>query len=133
MYEVRDAIYHRYNTDAFERVIYTESHDEVGKLNNKVRVPEAIWSGNADSWYSRKRSILGAALVFTAPGMPMIFQGQEFLEYGSWHDDDPIDWSHLNKYSGIHHMYRDLDSTSTQLVQQHQRSERSTCKCSPCQ
>lgn len=108
MYEVRDAIYHRYNTDAFERVIYTESHDEVGKLNDKVRVPEEIWPGNADSWYSRKRSTLGAALVFTAPGIPMIFQGQEFLEYGSWHDDRPIDWNHLNKYSGIHHMYRDL-------------------------
>ncbi len=32
---VRDAIYHRYNADAFERVIYTESHDEVA--NGKAR------------------------------------------------------------------------------------------------
>ena len=30
-------------------------------------------------------STLGAALVFTAPGIPMIFQGQEFLEDGYFH------------------------------------------------
>src|SRR5436190_9648899 len=79
LYAVRDALYHRYNGDAEQRVIYTESHDEVA--NGHARVPEEIWPGNAGSWFSRKRSTLGAALVFTAPGIPMIFQGQEFLEY----------------------------------------------------
>jgi 1,4-alpha-glucan branching enzyme len=33
-----------------------------------------------DGWYARKRSTLAAAMVFTAPGIPMLFQGQEFLE-----------------------------------------------------
>jgi 1,4-alpha-glucan branching enzyme len=65
---VRDALYHRYNGDAVRRVIYTESHDEVA--NGRSRVPEEIWPGNAGSWFSRKRSTLGAALVFTAPGIP---------------------------------------------------------------
>lgn len=103
---VRDAIYHRYSSDAFERVIYTESHDEVA--NGRSRVPEEIWHDNAGSWFSRKRSTLGAALVFTAPGVPMIFQGQEFLE-DKWFDDtDPLDWTKLETYRGIHDMYRDL-------------------------
>ena len=31
----------------------------------------------ADSWHSKKRSTLGAVLVFTSPGIPMLFQGQE--------------------------------------------------------
>ena len=82
MHAVRDALEHRYDGDAFERVIYTESHDEVA--NGKARVPEEIWPGNADSYFAQKRSTLGAALVFTAPGIPMIFQGQEFLEDGSF-------------------------------------------------
>ncbi len=34
--------------------------------------------GKADSWYAKKRSTLGAALVLTAPGIPMLFMGQEF-------------------------------------------------------
>jgi len=106
MYAVRDAITHGYNLDAFERVIYTESHDEVA--NGRSRVPEEIWPGNAGSWYSRKRSTIGAALVMTSPGVPLIFEGQEILEDGWFADDDPIDWSKLQTYAGIHALYRDL-------------------------
>lgn len=106
MYAVRDAITHRYNTDSFERVIYTESHDEVA--NGKARVPSEIWSENPGSYFSKKRSTLGAALVFTSPGIPMIFQGQEFLEDEWFRDTDPIDWTKKETYSGILNMYRDL-------------------------
>ncbi|MGH8884892.1 MAG: alpha-amylase family glycosyl hydrolase [Egibacteraceae bacterium] len=91
---------------ALRRVIYTESHDEVA--NGNRRLPEEIWPGNAGSWYSRKRSTLGAALVLTAPGIPMIFQGQEILEDAWFHDQDPIDWTRQETYGGILHLYRDL-------------------------
>jgi 1,4-alpha-glucan branching enzyme len=106
LHAVRDAIDQRYNDDAFRRVIYTESHDEVA--NGHSRVPEEIWPGNAGSWFSRKRSTLGAALVFTAPGIPMIFQGQEFLEDEYFRDSAPLDWAKLDAYPGIHALYRDL-------------------------
>jgi 1,4-alpha-glucan branching enzyme len=106
MLAVPDTLYHRYNGDAMQRVVYTESHDEVA--NGKSRVPEEIWPGNAANWFSRKRSTLGAALVFTAPGIPMIFQGQEFLEDGYFHDQDPLDWKKLQDYGGINQLYRDL-------------------------
>jgi len=106
MYAVRDAIYHRYDADASRRIIYTESHDEVA--NGKARVPEEIWHGHADSWAAKKRSTLGAVLVFTSPGIPMIFQGQELLEDEWFHDQDPIDWAKADRYQGILRMYRDL-------------------------
>lgn len=106
MGSVRDALNYRYNGDAFGRVIYTESHDE--NANGGSRLPEEIWPGNADSWYSKKRSTLGAALVLTAPGIPMLFQGQEFLEDGYFDDGDPLDWSKRTTYSGIRNLYRDL-------------------------
>ncbi len=67
--------------DAFRRVIYSESHDEVA--NGKARVPHEIAGGAVADWFAQKRSTLAAALVFTAPGIPMIFQGQEFLQ-GGW-------------------------------------------------
>jgi 1,4-alpha-glucan branching enzyme len=103
---VRNALLHRYNDEAEQRVIYTESHDEVA--NGHARVPEEIWPGNAGSWFSRKRSTLGAALVFTAPGIPMIFQGQEFLEDRYFRDSEPLDWTKLETHRGIHTLYRDL-------------------------
>jgi 1,4-alpha-glucan branching enzyme len=100
------AIEQRYNSDAFQRVIYTENHDE--DANGHQRVPEEIWPGNAASYFSKKRSTLGAALVFTAPGIPMIFQGQEFLQYGWFDDSKELDWSLLVSQSGIVNLYRDL-------------------------
>jgi 1,4-alpha-glucan branching enzyme len=103
---LRDAITHRYGAHALHRVIYTESHDEVA--NGHARLPEEIWPGHADDWYARKRSTLGAVLVFTAPGIPMIFQGQELLEDRWFRDDDPIDWTREQTFAGIVALYRDL-------------------------
>lgn len=103
---VAAAITHRYNGDAFDRVIYTESHDEVA--NGRARVAEEITPGAADSWFAKKRSTLGALLVLTAPGIPMLFQGQELLEDQWFHDGDPLDWAKLETHAGVHQLYRDL-------------------------
>lgn len=105
---IRNAILHRYDLNAFERVIYTESHDEVS--NGKARIAEEVDPGKASSWAAKKKSALGAVLVFTAPGVPMIFQGQEFLEDDWFHDQDPIDWTKKVRFAGILQLYRDLIS-----------------------
>ena len=105
---VAAAIYHRYDGNALARVIYTESHDEVLAMNGKRRLVEDIWPGNADSWAAKKRSTLGAALVMTSPGIPMIFQGQEFIEDGAFDDGVPLDWWRRVLFGGIVTLYRDL-------------------------
>jgi 1,4-alpha-glucan branching enzyme len=106
MSSVAAALSNLYNGDPLQRVIYTESHDE--DANGHQRVPEEIWPGNPSSYYSQKRSTLGAALVFTAPGIPMIFQGQEFLESGWWSDQTRLDWSKATTFAGILELYTDL-------------------------
>ncbi len=103
---ISKAIAHRYDGDAFRRIIYTESHDEVA--NGKARLPQDISPNDAASWSAKKRSTLGAVLVFTTPGIPMIFQGQEFLEDEWFRDQDPLDWSKKDRFSGILKMYTDL-------------------------
>ncbi|MGH9157269.1 MAG: alpha-amylase family glycosyl hydrolase [Acidimicrobiales bacterium] len=106
MEALRAAIDHRPDGDGLRRVIYTESHDEVA--NGHARLPEEIAPGDAANVYAQKRSTLGAALVMTAPGIPMIFQGQEILEDEWFHDDDPVDWSKEQTHAGIWLLYRDL-------------------------
>ena len=103
---VRNSIAYNYNGDAFRRIIYSESHDEVA--NGKARVPYEINPGDPNGWHAQKRSTLAAGLVFTSPGIPMLFQGQEFLQ-GEWfRDDSPLDWANNTDYSGIVRLYRDL-------------------------
>lgn len=106
MDSVRDAVLHTYGGDAFARVVYSESHDEVA--NGRARVPYEIAPGDSKGWFAQKRSTLAAGLVLTAPGIPMLFQGQEFLE-GEWFRDDvPLDWHLREDYRGIVRLYRDL-------------------------
>jgi 1,4-alpha-glucan branching enzyme len=104
--DIRDAICYRYNDDAFDRVIYSESHDEVA--NGKERVPQEINPNDPTGWYARKRSTLAAAMVFTSPGIPLLFQGQEFLEGGWFRDTVPVEWEHNDEFHGIVRLYHDL-------------------------
>jgi 1,4-alpha-glucan branching enzyme len=103
---VAAALSQAYNGDAFQRVIFTESHD--ADSNGAQRVPEMIWPGNATSWHSKKRSTLGAAAVMTAPGIPMLFMGQEFLCGGWFSPDAELDWTNASTFPGIITLHRDL-------------------------
>lgn len=103
---VADAIVDTSAGAPLTRVIYTESHDEVA--NGQTRVPEAIAPGEASGWWAKKRSTLGSALVLTAPGIPMLFQGQELLE-DRWFDDTvALDWDKASTNRGILRLHRDL-------------------------
>ena len=106
MHAVSRAICTHYNGDVFQRVIYTESHDEVA--NGKSRLPEEIGGGDVENYFAKKRMVLGAALTLTSPGIPMLFQGQEFLAPGSFNDTEPLQWDWAEAHAGLTQLYRDL-------------------------
>lgn len=103
---IKQSLSVQYNGDPFQRVVYTESHDEVA--NGKARIPTEIMPDDPDNWFAKKRATLGAVLVLTAPGVPMLFQGQEFLEVGWFQDTVPLDWDKREDYHGVVRMFRDL-------------------------
>ncbi|MBD2759946.1 alpha amylase C-terminal domain-containing protein [Yimella sp. cx-573] len=100
------AILKKYNDNAFERVIYTESHDEVA--NGKARVPLEVAPDDTSGELAQKLATLGAATLLTSPGIPMLFMGQEFLQDGWFQDTVPLDWSLTEKVPGVLGIWRDL-------------------------
>ena len=72
--------------NAWRAVQYVESHDEVYR-DREPRLPALADAGNTRSWYARSRSRVAESLILTAPGIPMLFMGQEFLEDKPWSDD----------------------------------------------
>lgn len=101
-----DMLWQRYNGDAFQRVVYSESHDN--DANGRHRLDEEVSPGNAGSIFARKRSLLAAGIVLTAPGVPMLFQGQEFMQDGAFNDWKALDWDRAEKFKGIVHAHTDL-------------------------
>lgn len=92
---------------AYSRVVYTESHDADG--NGHGRVPTEIDPQDPESYWAKKRSTLAAAVTFSAPGIPMIFQGQEILYTQPFiQGPAPIDWTSPQRFPGIRALYADL-------------------------
>lgn len=106
MDEICTVIKNTYNGDAFQRVIYTDSHDDVA--HGKARIAEEIMPGDAGNWFAKKKATLGAALVMTSPGIPMIFQGQTIQEGGWFSDTTPLNWEKFPEFKGISKLFRDL-------------------------
>ncbi len=92
--------------DAFRRVIYSESHDEVA--NGRQRLVSEIDPGDPGSVWARRRALQAAGVMLTSPGVPMLFQGQEFLEDGWFDDQNMLDWEKARRFRGIRMAYRDL-------------------------
>lgn len=99
---VAAALYPPYGfSDAWRSVQCIENQDIVyadrPPQEWKPRVPALADPNNHRSWYARSRSRLATALLFTAPGIPMLFMGEEILEEKNWSDnigsgDDKLIW-----------------------------------------
>ena len=63
-----------------------ENHDIVYE-GREPRVARLGDPGNPRSWYGRSRARVATGISLTAPGIPMLFMGQEFLEDKQWSDN----------------------------------------------
>jgi 1,4-alpha-glucan branching enzyme len=92
---------------AFQRVIYVDSHDQA---HDQGRIPGLVAPGDSEGWLARKIASLGTSLLLTAPGIPMLFMGDEFLEWTRWSDapDHFMDWGRIGRWPGFVDLVRRL-------------------------
>jgi 1,4-alpha-glucan branching enzyme len=90
---------------------YVELHDECWPTSGGQRIVKTIDTTypHDDEW-AKGRSKLAQGLVLTAPGIPAMLQGTEWLEDTDFGTDleNRIDWSKKTTYSGIFDYYSDL-------------------------
>jgi 1,4-alpha-glucan branching enzyme len=90
---------------AWQTVPCVENHDIV-KVGTDQRIPFLADSADRRSWYARSRSRFATGILLTAPGIPQIFMGQEFLEDKQWSwnatdSDNLLYWGGLNNGTDI--------------------------------
>jgi len=88
-----------YNNQAFQKIIFGDSHDSAA--NGAVRVNEAATPGNANSVFARQYALIADAITLTAPGIPMLLQGAEFLQEGNFNDWKMLEWDKTKQFAGI--------------------------------
>ena len=67
----------------WQAVTCVENHDIVA-VGRDDRLPVLADSSNDRSWYATSRSRFATGMLLTAPGIPQVFMGQEFLEDKQW-------------------------------------------------
>lgn len=90
----------------WQLVQHLENHDRQRVQNTNDREPRiaALCDPvNARSWLARSRARVAHGLLLTAPGIPMLFMGQEFLEDKYWTDDPDNHPGHLIWWDGLEH------------------------------
>jgi 1,4-alpha-glucan branching enzyme len=120
---------HRIESElGFRRVIYTENHDETGRLNGKRRIITEVSEEDPHCLKARRKNALAAVLTLTAPGVPLIFMGQELLEPKEFHDSNPLDWRRGEDafrsfllHRDLVHLRRNLAGFSAALTGEHVR------------
>jgi len=90
---------HSYSGNPYDKVIFGDSHDTAA--NGSSRLNEAVTPGNAASLSARQRVLLASALSLTAPGIPMLLQGQEFMQEGAFNEWQMLEWDNTQQFSGI--------------------------------
>ncbi|MEO8429777.1 MAG: alpha-amylase family glycosyl hydrolase [Verrucomicrobiota bacterium] len=85
-----NSLYRPYNFPAaWKAVQFLENHDllYVDHEDRQLRIATLGDPTNSRSWYARSRARVATGLLLTAPGIPMLFMGQEFLEDKFWSDN----------------------------------------------
>lgn len=77
-----------------------ENHDIV-YTGREMRVARLGDPNNARSWYARSRARVATGISLTAPGIPMLFMGQEFLEDKPWSDNFEFHGNLLLHWAGL--------------------------------
>ena len=90
--QLRDALYPPFGfASAEDQVRCIENHSVVHEDRPgeewQPRIARLGDWNDARSWPARSRSRFAMGLLLTAPGVPMLFMGQEFLEDKNWSDD----------------------------------------------
>ncbi len=73
-------------TESWRFVQGPENHDIVYN-GRELRIARLGDPDHPRSWFARSRARVATGLSLTAPGIPMLFMGQEFLEDKQWSDD----------------------------------------------
>jgi len=91
-------------SNGFQRVVYIESHDD-------ERIMRDLHEKGYKGEEAVNRALLGAAVTLTAPGVPMLYAGQEFGEdTPKIVGPNPLQWEKGDSEQGrrIHDRIRDL-------------------------
>ncbi|MFV0484719.1 MAG: alpha-amylase family glycosyl hydrolase [Candidatus Saccharimonadales bacterium] len=108
------SLFSRFNSDYMQKVCFADSHDSAA--NGGERILEQTHFGKENDADARRISILVSAVALTAPGMPMILGGQEFMQGGTFNEWKMLEWENVERFAGVVQAHSDLVDLRTNVA-----------------
>jgi 1,4-alpha-glucan branching enzyme len=108
--KVAESLWPRFGPENWWRVVNcVENHDRAyaDHPDEGGRLAQMADGADARSWYATSRARVATGLLLTAPGIPMLFMGQELLDYRPWsdnlekHPDAFVHWDEVGKVKDV--------------------------------
>ncbi len=104
--DIKNELSQRYTDDPFTRVVFSDSHDTAA--NGRARLNEVIAPRQGEGIRAQQELLLANTIALTSPGIPMLLQGQEFMQDGAFNAWQDLDWENVNRYPAIVQAHSDL-------------------------
>jgi 1,4-alpha-glucan branching enzyme len=99
--DLTEELYRFYNGKWQQKIVFSESHDTAALANGNERLPDDFDAGDPLSLVARQKVVLSAGILLTAPGIPMLFQGQESMQFTGFSALIPFEWRLAEHFPGI--------------------------------
>ncbi|MDR1300556.1 MAG: alpha amylase C-terminal domain-containing protein [Candidatus Nomurabacteria bacterium] len=109
--DISNELYRFYNDDWRQKIVFSESHDTAALANGNERLNDDFDIYDPLSRPSRQKMLLAAGITLTAPGIPMLFQGQESMQFAGFSALAPFNWrvaEHFGEVIAAHQHLIDL-------------------------
>jgi 1,4-alpha-glucan branching enzyme len=93
IWDLTEELKRYYNGDFRQKVIFAESHDTASRSDHNERLEADFDHDNHLSVWAQQKVLLATGIALTAPGVPMLFAGQEFMQPGEFSSLEPLDWN----------------------------------------
>jgi 1,4-alpha-glucan branching enzyme len=104
--DIKYEITQKYTDDPFTRVVFSDSHDTAA--NGRARLNEVAMPKHGEGVRAQQELLLANTVVCTSAGIPMLLQGQEFMQDGTFNEWEELDWENRQTYDGIVAAHREL-------------------------
>ena len=104
--DIKHEIMQKYTDDPFTRVVFSDSHDTAA--NGRARLNEVAMPKHGEDARAQQELLLANTVVCTTAGIPMLLQGQEFMQDGTFNEWKELDWENCQTYDGIVAAHREL-------------------------
>ncbi|MEO5691286.1 MAG: alpha-amylase family glycosyl hydrolase [Candidatus Saccharimonadales bacterium] len=104
--DIKQELMQSFTSDPYTRVVFSDSHDTAA--NGRARLNEEVSPRHGENPRAQRDQLIASTVVCTTAGIPMLLQGQEFMQDGAFNEWKELDWENVTTHQGVVDAHQEL-------------------------